>query len=97
MFCTVLLVPAAAGRPDAELTSPLMLIGMNPNRVSTQPFAPGALNELSTNVPFLASRISRTGSKPTSTGLPLIGLFGGGGLVVPVIMLRLIGLDGEPT
>ncbi len=47
-FCTVVLVPAGAGRPDWELTSPLMLIGMNPKRVRTQPLAPGSANELST-------------------------------------------------
>src|ERR1700709_1813246 len=74
-----------------------MLIGMKPNSVRTQPLAPGAANELSTEVPFLAFWISFSGSNSRNGSFPVIGLFGGGGAVVPVVRLRTIGAAVEPT
>src|SRR3954447_25708481 len=98
MTCTVSLVPAGAGSPDCALMSPLMLIGMKPNSVRTQPLAPGAENELSTNVALLAKSTPGRVSSPANVGpTPVIGVFGGGGLVVPTIMLSTIGFELEPT
>src|SRR5690349_4931116 len=97
VFWVVSLVPAGAGRPDCVLTRPLMLIGMNPNSVRTQPLAPGAANALSTNTESFSVTVPFGSSTWLWNGVPVIGLFGSGGLVVRVVNASLIGLDADPT
>src|SRR5436853_5286470 len=97
MIWRVSLVPAGEGRPDWLLTRPLMLIGMKPNNVRTQPLAPGAAKALSTYSPSVRRRIPVASSKLNLGMTPVIGLFGGGGLVVLNVKFNVIGFELEPT
>jgi hypothetical protein len=74
-----------------------MLIGINPNSVSTQPLAPGAENELSTYMPLLRLTIPVDSLTAIVGVFPVIGLLGSSGPVVPVSTLSLIGLLLDPT
>ena len=87
--------PALDGTPRISLTSGSTA---HEKRNPPQPLAPSSsANELSTSAPPVRrtrlpdSRISRL------PALPLIGLFGDGGLVVPVVRFSTIGFEEEPT
>ncbi len=83
------LVPAAAGSFSFRLT--MLLISPRP---MPQPEAPGIDSELSTFRLPVTTKTSPTCAERTD--LPLIGLFGAGGLVVPVIRLTLTGFELVP-
>src|ERR1700742_2663172 len=90
---TAVFVPAAAGSPTRVLTRPLI----RPKPIRSQPVAAGAENELPTRLlPVDPNTPGGEGSNVNWLTRPLIGLFGGGGLVVPVVRTRLIGLPAEP-
>lgn len=86
------MVPAADGKPRIELTRGSMKKEKNP----PHPLAPGAANELFTSEPPL--RVSNVPSSLNSIvpALPLIGSFGGGGDVSPLVKSITIGFEFEP-
>ena len=89
-----MLVPAGEGTPTIELTNGST---SHENRIPPQPLAPGAANELSTSLFSLnAMIVNAPDSAANVPGLPLIGLFGAGGEVVPVVRFSVIGLEFEP-
>src|ERR1051325_7628556 len=98
--------PAAAGNPSLRLTAAVTMpcrigvtIGIG-SKVLPQPSAFGTAKELSTRVPPSAIRICPAGSvvsrKDSAAGTPLIGVFGGGGLVVLATSFNRIGWLAEP-
>src|SRR5690606_24137759 len=89
-FWITVFFPAGDGNPPTWLISQFAAPKLN-----MQPVAPGTANELST---CLAYRTSGGGSDRTiDAGSPLMGWFGAGGLVVPVVRSSMIGLLLEPT
>ena len=82
-------VPAGDGRPAAEFTRPSMFV---PD--CSHPRAAGAGKALSTCVADMMFTLSTV---PTCVnGTPVIGVFGGGGFVLPVVMLSGIGSSSLP-
>jgi len=89
LFLTIIvLLPAADGSLSLRFTSGLTIPS------SPHPEAPGTANALSTLVVPVNFRIGGTtdSSMLISPMLPEMGLFGEGGLVVPVVRLTLDGL-----
>src|SRR3954470_20754236 len=91
---TAVFLPEAAGRPpDALITGSRRSSTSGP----PQPLAPGADHALSTSVAPLVSMIRPSSRNSTSPSVPEIGLFGGGGEVVPEVNFHISGLALEPT
>jgi hypothetical protein len=87
LFLTIIvLLPAAEGSWSFRFTSGFAM----PRR--PQPDAPGTANALSTLIAPVNVRTVGSPSALISPMLPEMGVFGGGGLVVPVVRLTLDGL-----
>src|SRR5664280_925679 len=86
------LCPAAAGMPSLALIKG----SMRNEKIPPHPLAPGAANELLTREFLLIVRILPSGLLSSVPALPLICLFGSGGLVVSVVKLMTTVLAFEP-
>jgi len=86
------LCPAVAGISSFKSTAK----STSNSKIPSQPFAPGAANALSTTLSPVATTSLPSLRNETVPRLPDIGVFGSGGLVVPVVKFRVIGLLDEP-
>src|SRR5580704_11421008 len=96
--CSIVLLRIAVFLPVVE-GSPIFVSMMGSIRndwLAPQPVAWGALKALSISESPAITRISPLPLLASAPNLPLIGLLGGGGLVLPFVRWSMIGLAFEP-
>src|SRR2546423_1874153 len=92
-FMIAVLWPAAAGSPASRSTAG----STTGERIPAQPLAPGAAKALSTSdVPVAVAILPRPANDDACPRDPLMGPFGGGGLVVPVVRFNTTGSPSDP-